>query len=349
MRTMEEMAQWLKDSYEERKIRYTHSYGKAYKVDKNGTLYFANHTCKRCGGAGGADQWAYTGWTCYECGGSGISSHPDTVKLMLPEYEIKLEERRAKRYAKKQAEHNAKIAEIRKQWLLNHNWTEDGFTYIFLGNTYEMKESIKAVGGTFNHIMGWFINHEVEGFQMLKVSMDGVLCETYDGYDYIVDAPIATMKKEAERKSSVSIMDTIDGMCLSMPKNAVVIILAASITMAVFWLGYFTYQGFEIFSSICGVFNPYDPYFLAENVYIVVKFAVIGAYFAAIYLCFKSGDNEKNGYFLIAIALAHVIAAVDYEIQFSIVMVLSIVVWAFCLRRVYIMKKEGGVSNGRNR
>jgi len=28
--------------------------------------------CTHCGGAGGADRWAHTGWTCYQCGGSGF-------------------------------------------------------------------------------------------------------------------------------------------------------------------------------------------------------------------------------------------------------------------------------------
>lgn len=27
--------------------------------------------CGRCGGAGGADKWAHTGWTCYQCDGTG--------------------------------------------------------------------------------------------------------------------------------------------------------------------------------------------------------------------------------------------------------------------------------------
>ncbi len=27
--------------------------------------------CTRCGGAGGSDRWAETGWTCYQCKGSG--------------------------------------------------------------------------------------------------------------------------------------------------------------------------------------------------------------------------------------------------------------------------------------
>ena len=29
------------------------------------------NVCKRCGGAGGSDKWAMTGWVCHECHGSG--------------------------------------------------------------------------------------------------------------------------------------------------------------------------------------------------------------------------------------------------------------------------------------
>lgn len=40
--------------------------------------------CGRCGGAGGADQWAHTGWTCFDCGGSGRGkSHK--ARLYRPE------------------------------------------------------------------------------------------------------------------------------------------------------------------------------------------------------------------------------------------------------------------------
>lgn len=31
----------------------------------------ATNTCNRCGGAGRADKWKYTGSVCYKCGGSG--------------------------------------------------------------------------------------------------------------------------------------------------------------------------------------------------------------------------------------------------------------------------------------
>lgn len=86
---------------------------KLIKVDRNGTKYFMiSRPCIRCGGAGGSDKWAYTGWTCYECGGTG-QGKDEIVKEYTPEYEAKLEERRAKRRAKWEAEHAEEIAEAK--------------------------------------------------------------------------------------------------------------------------------------------------------------------------------------------------------------------------------------------
>lgn len=80
------------------------------KVDRNGTKYFmVDRPCDRCGGAGGADAWAYTGYTCYKCGGTGQGGS-EIVKEYTPEYEAKLEARRQARAAKWEAEHAEEIA-----------------------------------------------------------------------------------------------------------------------------------------------------------------------------------------------------------------------------------------------
>jgi hypothetical protein len=80
------------------------------RVDKNGTKYYEGLvTCNRCGGAGCANQWAYTGYTCYECGGRGKVI--GKWKEYTPEYEAKLAERRRKRAEKYLEEHEQEIRE----------------------------------------------------------------------------------------------------------------------------------------------------------------------------------------------------------------------------------------------
>ena len=89
---------------------------KLIRVDRNGTKYWEGEvSCPRCGGAGGADQWKYTGWTCYQCGGTGKVF--DKWKEYTPEYEAKLNARRqakAEQYEREHAEEIAKAEAERK-------------------------------------------------------------------------------------------------------------------------------------------------------------------------------------------------------------------------------------------
>lgn len=89
---------------------------KLIRIDRNGTKYFEGMvSCDRCGGAGGAEQWKYTGWNCYKCGGTG-KIH-GKWKEYTPEYEAKLEARRkarAEKLEREQAEEIAKAEAERK-------------------------------------------------------------------------------------------------------------------------------------------------------------------------------------------------------------------------------------------
>jgi len=65
--------------------------------------------CSRCGGAGGADMWKFTGWKCFDCGGRGDKGHK-AVALFTAEQVEKLNAAKAKRDAKKAAAWAAKEA-----------------------------------------------------------------------------------------------------------------------------------------------------------------------------------------------------------------------------------------------
>lgn len=152
------------------------------KTDKNGTKYYADYTCQRCGGLGGSDKWKFTGWKCYDCGGSGIGTRPEIIKVYTPEYEAKLNERRAKRQAKRIAELEAKADDTRARWLENNQFDANGDTYLFKGNTYDMKDEIKAFGAMFNGVIGWHIARPVDGFDFVKVNIKDIAIATLYGY-----------------------------------------------------------------------------------------------------------------------------------------------------------------------
>lgn len=175
------------------------------KVDRNGTKYWTGMvTCDRCGGAGGADAWAYTGWTCYKCGGEG--KVPGSWVERTPEYEAKLAERRAKRSEKMRAETEARrVSEYDancKATLERNGFSPDGETFLILGDTYSRKDAIKAAGGKFDSCLGWHFPAPVDGFETVKVRFEDVA--EYDAWGRMalkkgVFEKANAMKRDAER------------------------------------------------------------------------------------------------------------------------------------------------------
>lgn len=137
------------------------------KIDKNGTKYYANYACPRCGGAGGSDAWAYTGWTCYECGGTGKAIKPRIFKEYTPEYKAKLDARRLER-AKAQA------PKVNAEFFKKMGMNENGKAWIVLGNTYEIKDDLKAAGAKFNNLLGWHFDHEPSEYNCFELSVDEI-------------------------------------------------------------------------------------------------------------------------------------------------------------------------------
>ena len=178
--------------------------GKLIRVDRNGTRYFEGMvSCDRCGGQGVADAWAYTGYKCYKCGGSGKQF--SKWKVYTPEYEKKLAEQRQKRAEKKYQEQLTKVPQLKAEWLENHGFNAEGKTYAFLGNTYEIKEQIKELGGKFDTVIGWHISAPVDGYKFLEIAVEEVATEDiYTGWelrrDYETCYEIKNRKRTEENK-----------------------------------------------------------------------------------------------------------------------------------------------------
>lgn len=78
------------------------------KTDRNGTKYFYDWNCPRCGGEGESTMWLRTGCTCYECGGNGKRRTPKLVKEYTDEYAAKLDSRRQAKWNREHADESAK-------------------------------------------------------------------------------------------------------------------------------------------------------------------------------------------------------------------------------------------------
>lgn len=124
------------------------------KTDKNGTEHWGNDTCQRCGGQGGSRHWFVDGGVCYECGGSGISKVRISKKY-TPEYQAKLDARAKAKQDKKDDLRRQEAEAVNKAFLQKHF---DGKSEIFIikGNTYDIKDTLKAEGCKFNVATGWY-------------------------------------------------------------------------------------------------------------------------------------------------------------------------------------------------
>lgn len=107
---------------------------KIHANDKGAPVHTYQDKCSRCGGAGGADKWKFTGWTCFDCGGSG-KGRIVTERLYTAEKLAKLNAAEEKRNAKRiaaatlKSEAAAQAREItRTNFLASHKELVDDLT-----------------------------------------------------------------------------------------------------------------------------------------------------------------------------------------------------------------------------
>ena len=145
---------------------------KLIRIDRNGTKYYEETQCPKCGGNGYINGYEHIeGGVCFLCGGTG--NYTTHWKEMTPEYAQKLADRRLAKARAKSAERNA-------QYLKKLGFSEDGKAWIVLGNTYEIKDELKAAGAKFHNLLGWHFDHEDNGFDCFEISTDDVMYETIE-------------------------------------------------------------------------------------------------------------------------------------------------------------------------
>lgn len=128
------------------------------RTDRNQTRYFIDSTCHRCGGKGVIPCYGYIeGGLCFECGGSGLSKG-EVIKVYTAEHEAKLaaqrEQRAIKRAQERKVDFQHSIPERIKALGFSVNGVEF-VTYRVKGNTYAIKDTLKALGCKFCPEIGW--------------------------------------------------------------------------------------------------------------------------------------------------------------------------------------------------
>ena len=154
---------------------------------KNGKMYTrARIKCDRCVNGvyvcrienGQPVPHPVAGGVCFQCGGSGYISKE--VRLYTVEEAEKMEKRneaaRIKREQEREAKMKAEFADNKRKWLEKNGFTQDGVTYIVMGDSFSIKDELKAAGFIFDPVLRW---HKADpaGYEdrVKKVELDQVI------------------------------------------------------------------------------------------------------------------------------------------------------------------------------
>lgn len=155
------------------------------RTDKNGTMYYNDYTCGRCWGTGNYGPLVVYGGICFECGGSGKAKKPRVVKKYTPEYQAKLDAKRAIRNEKKRAEQIEHAIENSQKWFGWNAFNPEGKTYIILGDTYSIKDELKENGAKYHHSLGWHMDHKDEKYKTIEVDIHDIgYVNAWGNYEY---------------------------------------------------------------------------------------------------------------------------------------------------------------------
>ena len=136
-------------------------------IKKNGRLYTQiEMTCDRCGGTGvfacrvenghPVPHPAYGG-VCLKCNGEGVVRK--TVRLYTEREYAAAQKAKANRKAtaeeRRIAAERERKAKAFDNWIERNGFDSDGYTYVFYGKTYPIKDDLKAHGCKYSRELSW--------------------------------------------------------------------------------------------------------------------------------------------------------------------------------------------------
>ena len=134
------------------------------KVDKNGSKHWVDENCPKCGGTGYIPGYEFIdGARCWKCNATGRYTHRWVERT--EEYANVLAEKRNQRYIKKNLAE--RIAFLEKQ-----GFSPDGKTYVVIGDTFKIKDELKAKGAKFNYMLGWHFGAKQDDYEQIELTMD---------------------------------------------------------------------------------------------------------------------------------------------------------------------------------
>ena len=187
--------------------------------EKNGKLYTAVRAkCDRC------QNGVYVcrvennrpvphpafGGVCLRCGGTGFIKHEVRLytakeRAAADRAKVKAQERKQREQEQKDAEIRANAGVRRAEWLAKNGYGEDELTWIVIGDSYPVKDELKALGCRYDAVRGWYAPHPVDvpaGLGMVSIDVDKLIDFNYrgDGYYKTEAKAYVDSLKEADKQ-----------------------------------------------------------------------------------------------------------------------------------------------------
>lgn len=168
------------------------------RTDRNGTDYYdVVCKCSKCRGTGRLECFMHiSNGICFDCDGAGVN-HVEH-KVYTPEYLEKKRIRDEKKSLKQAAE---RLESENKKTLRRLGLNEEGVAYVVLGDTYEIRNELKAEGAKFNYFLGWHFLEEPKDRPFVKVSIEQIAEKNSLGFwveGYVADI-VDGLKAEASK------------------------------------------------------------------------------------------------------------------------------------------------------
>lgn len=150
-------------------------------ADASGKMWVrVSGKCPRCGGSGSYSFNQQYGSVCFRCNGTGKETKE--VRWYTDKERAKMDARAAITATKKETD-RAAAAAYKRGPEANGFGNSEGYIDIILGDTYSIKEELKAAGCKYSPAIGWYIpygvkynsNHETYHLTWTAASTDGAI------------------------------------------------------------------------------------------------------------------------------------------------------------------------------
>ena len=144
------------------------------KTMKDGSKRYRSLACPKCGGTGYLRGYEHIdNARCWKCNASGYAPY---------EWTEPSEERIAKQMARNKAKRIAEAPKHNAEFLADHGFNENGKAYVVLGDTFAIKDDLKAMGGKFDYITGWKLPNDTDKYPTVEIDIAKTTEKDEDGW-----------------------------------------------------------------------------------------------------------------------------------------------------------------------